>query len=61
MKILSIPNPINTDLFQPLDKKEARKRCHLPEDKKLLLFGSVKISNKQKGIDYLIEACKLLK
>ena len=43
------------------DKKEARKRCHLPEDKKLLLFGSVKISNKQKGIDYLIEACKLLK
>lgn len=61
MMITNIPNPIDTDLFQPLDKVEARRRCHLPKEKKLLLFGSVKINNKQKGIDYLIEACKHLK
>ena len=61
LMITSIPNPINTALFQPHDKTEVRNQCNLPQDKKLLLFGSVKINNKQKGIDYLIEACYLLK
>src|SRR5574344_1589264 len=32
----------------------------LPQDKQLVLFGSVKITDKRKGIDYLIEACKIL-
>ena len=32
----------------------------LPEGKKLVLFGSLKITDKRKGVDYLIEACKLL-
>lgn len=27
---------------------------------KLILFGSAKITDKRKGIDYLIESCKLL-
>lgn len=60
MTVRSIPNPIDVDLFRPRDKRQARKYCRLPEDKKLLLFGSVKLTNKQKGIDYLIEACRLL-
>ena len=59
-KILSIPNPINTNLFKPADKEGARERCMLPQDKQLILFGSVKITDKRKGIDYLIEACKIL-
>ena len=49
---------INTNLFKPRDKKQAREKCHLPQDKKLLLFGSVKITDKRKGIDYLVSACK---
>ena len=55
--VTNIPNAINTNLFKPRDKKQARERCHLPQTKKLLLFGSVKITDKRKGIDYLVEAC----
>lgn len=32
----------------------------LPQDKKLLLFGSMKVSDKRKGIDYLASACQLM-
>lgn len=58
--ILSIPNPINTNLFKPREKSNARSKCNLPQDKKLLLFGSVKITDKRKGISYLIDACRIL-
>lgn len=58
--VISIPNPINTNLFKPRDKKKARRKCHLPQNGKLILFGSAKITDKRKGIDYLIESCKLL-
>lgn len=58
--VLSIPNAINVNLFKPRDKKEARAKLRLPQDGKLILFGSIKISDKRKGIDYLIESCKLL-
>lgn len=59
-EVVSIPNPINTNLFKARDKQESRTLCQLPHDKKLILFGSVKISDKRKGIDYFIEACNLL-
>lgn len=58
--VISIPNAINTNLFKPHNKQEARRKCRLPQEGKLILFGSVKITDKRKGIDYLIEACKLL-
>lgn len=58
--VTNIPNPINTNLFKPRNEKEARLKCRLPEKGKLILFGSVKITDKRKGIDYLIESCKLL-
>ncbi|NLI34996.1 MAG: glycosyltransferase [Bacteroidales bacterium] len=58
--VITIPNPINVALFQPHDKKEARSKCMLPVTGKLILFGSVKVSDKRKGIDYLIESCKIL-
>ena len=58
--VTNIPNAINTNLFKPMNKKEARAKFMLPEGKKLVLFGSLKITDKRKGVDYLIEACKLL-
>lgn len=58
--VMNIPNPINTNLFKPHDAAEARRKCNLPQEGKLILFGSVKITDKRKGIDYMIEACKLL-
>ena len=58
--ICNIPNAINTNMFHPMDKQKARLKLHLPANKKLLLFGSLKITDKRKGVDYLIEACKHL-
>ena len=58
--IIHIPNPININLFRPRNKQEARIKSGLPTDKKLILFGSAKITDKRKGIDYFIESCKLL-
>ena len=59
-QIQTIPNPIDIRLFRPGDRKEARTRCRLPQAMKLMLFGSVKITDKRKGIDYLVESCRLL-
>ncbi|MCQ2239390.1 MAG: glycosyltransferase family 4 protein [Bacteroidaceae bacterium] len=59
--ICSIPNAINTNLFHPMNKQAARKKLNLPSDMRLLLFGSLKITDKRKGVDYLIEACRWIK
>ena len=56
-RLVAIPNPIDTDVFRPADKAGVRRRLGLPEDKKLVLFGAVKPTDKRKGIDYLVEAC----
>lgn len=58
--VTNIPNPINTNLFRPASKDSVRQSLHLPTDKKLLLFSSMKITDKNKGIDYLADACKIL-
>ena len=58
--VINIPNPINIGLFKPRNKQKARERRALPTDKKLILFGSAKITDKRKGIDYFIESCKIL-
>jgi glycosyltransferase involved in cell wall biosynthesis len=59
-KVTNVPNPIDIRLFRPGDKRSARRQFGLPEEKKLLLFGSVKVTDKRKGIDYLVEACRLM-
>ena len=58
--IVHIPNPINVNLFKPRNPQDARKTLALPTDKQLILFGSAKITDKRKGIDYFIKSCKLL-
>ena len=59
-EVTSIPNTINTNVFRPMEQSRARLRCNLPVDKKLLLFGSLKATDPRKGIDYLVEACRIL-
>ncbi len=59
-EVIHIPNAINTNLFKPHDKQEARAKCNFPQNSKLILFGSVKITDKRKGIDYLVTSCRLL-
>ena len=58
--VTAIPNPINTNLFRPRSKAEARARRLLPQDKRLLLFGAAKATDKRKGADFFVEACRIL-
>ena len=59
---INIPNPINTIQYIPSSKSDARKKLNLPTDNsKLILFGSAKITDERKGIQYMIETCRLLK
>lgn len=56
-----IPNVIDTRLFVPSDKAEARKSLSLPLDKKIILMGAARINDPIKGFEYLVEALSLLK
>ena len=60
-EVTSIPNTINANIFHPAEQVKVRLQCNLPIDKKLLLFGSLKATDPRKGIDYLMEACRILK
>lgn len=59
-KVSAIPNPLNTQLYTSKDKTSVRKAMNLPIDKKIILFAAAKVSDKRKGIDYLIEASKII-
>ena len=58
--ITSIPNPIDSRIFSPGSQREARQAEQLPHDKRLLLFVCQRVTNRYKGMDYLIEACQML-
>lgn len=59
--VLSIPNPIDTEVYHPIEQDMARELLGLPSEKKLLLFGALNVTDKRKGIDYLIEALNIIK
>lgn len=56
----TIPNPIDTTVFRPLDKMECRRALGLPTDKKLILFGAAKVADIRKGYRYLVEALRII-
>ena len=59
-KVTSIPNPIDTHIYNRYSKEEGRQRLGLPQDRRLILFASQRVTTPNKGMDYLIEACRLL-
>ena len=59
-RIMTIPNPIDTNIFAPGDKMEARRKLGLNISGKIILFGAAKVSDKRKGIGYFLEACHIL-
>lgn len=59
-KVYAIPNPIDTKLYHPMAKQEAKKKLGLDEKKKYILFGAMNTTAPMKGFRYLIEADKLL-
>lgn len=59
-KVSAISNPINTTIYAPKNKVDGRKRLNLPTDKNIILFAAAKVSDKRKGIDYLLEAANII-
>lgn len=54
----SIPNPIDTTVWQPTDRAAARQTLGLPQDKKLVLFGAGNLRDERKGFQFLAEAMR---
>ena len=59
-KVIAIPNPIDTSVYHPTDKTEARQALGLPLDKQMILFVSQRATNVNKGMSYLTDACQKL-
>ena len=56
-KIVCIPNPIDANIFKPIEKEIAREILNLPLDEKLILFGAMDAtSDVNKGFKELQEA-----
>lgn len=56
-----IPNGIDTELFKPKDKIEARKKLGMPLSKKVILFVAPKLKDEQKGAKFFFETLKYVK
>ncbi|KAF2325918.1 MAG: glycosyltransferase family 4 protein [Flavobacterium nitrogenifigens] len=60
-EVVNIPNPIDTNIFKPLDVKYARSLWNLPINKKLILFGAMSAtSDVNKGFKELVGSLDLL-
>ncbi len=60
LQVVSIPNPIDTELFKPQNRKMVRQQLGLPDDATMVLFGCQKTTDKRKGLDYLIAAARYM-
>jgi glycosyltransferase involved in cell wall biosynthesis len=57
-----IPNPIDTEIWRPVDKRHARQLLNLPQDAPLLLFGALGgDEDPRKGFDLLRDALQHLR
>jgi len=54
--IVNLPNPIDTDIFKPLDKNTARDILNIPLNKKFVLFGASNPYDNRKGFKELKKA-----
>ncbi len=55
-----LPNPIDTDVYHPVDKREVREQLNLSLEKDYLLFVAMNTRDERKGFRYLIEALDVL-
>jgi glycosyltransferase involved in cell wall biosynthesis len=57
-----VPNPLNTEVWKPVDKATARELLHLPAKAPLLMFGAIGgAADPRKGFDLLRAALGFLK
>ena len=61
MQITSIPNSIDTNIYHPSDKQDARLSAGLPAGgRRIILFVSQRVTDERKGMVYFIEAIERL-
>ena len=60
-KVVTLPNPIDSHTYAPVDKLQACQLLQLPQDKKLVLFGAIRATDDpRKGYTELQEAINKL-
>lgn len=60
-RIEVISNGINTDIFKPYhNQEEIKKRYNIKSDQKIIVFSAASLQDKNKGIEYIVEAAKIL-
>lgn len=60
--VFQLPNTLETDIFKPADKKQAKTKVGLPTDKFIFLSGFMPSrKDLHKGTQYLLESLELLK
>lgn len=60
-RVVSLPNPLDTSFFTPVDNVVARNMLKLPQGKKLILFGAVAaLEDSRKGFEELVSALVLM-
>jgi len=52
---------VDPEIFNHVSKKVAKKNYGIPDDKKVIFFGSAFLNERRKGMRYLFEALKLMK
>ena len=52
--------PINANVFKPITKDELRIKLGIPLDRKVIFFGAVGLTERRKGMSYLIESLQIL-
>jgi glycosyltransferase involved in cell wall biosynthesis len=58
LRVEVIANSLETDLYSPLPKKQAKERLEIPADAVTLLFGAIDGAEKRKGFSQLSAAMK---
>lgn len=58
--IYHIPNGIDTNLYEPLDRDQCRALLGIPPRKKVLMFGALNVKHHRKGGDLLLAALEKL-
>jgi len=53
--VTNIPNPIDTNLYRPMEKNYARDLLNLPKGSKIILFGAASIDDPNKNFALLVE------
>jgi len=54
--VVHLPNCIDTNVYKPIEVSEFKRKIGIPENKRILLFGSMNPLNERKGFKYLKES-----